>query len=189
MALVIRMDWIGGPTANFFKKLARLNAQCGQTNFVEYHLTILDKSHACQRFQLAWSGKMETISNYLYQGASINHVDSWGGGVSKMTTLLHKPYLVKISTKGGGVSKNPKIWPRVLWIPPKENEIFKGWVANVLTFMCIKIVPRFFRRSCLTQWLWVNCCLVLTRQYQMYNTDLIFLSSLSIFNYQQLQYP
>ena len=29
-----------------------------------------------------------------------------------------------------------------------------------VTFMRIKIVLRFFRRSCLTQWLWVNCCLV-----------------------------
>ena len=32
-----------------------------------------------------------------------------GGGVCQMSILLHKPYLVKLSTKGEGGSKMPKI--------------------------------------------------------------------------------
>ena len=43
-------------------------------------------------------------------GASINHVDCWGGrelALSKMTILLHKPYFVKVSTKG---VKNLTTW-------------------------------------------------------------------------------
>ena len=32
-------------------------------------------------------------------------MDSWGGGVIQMTILLHKPYLVIVSTKGGQNSK------------------------------------------------------------------------------------
>ena len=32
-----------------------------------------------------------------------------GRGVCQMSILLHKPYLVKLSTKGGGGSKMPKI--------------------------------------------------------------------------------
>ena len=36
-------------------------------------------------------------------------MDSWGWkGVSQITILLHKPYLVKVTTKGGEGSKIPK---------------------------------------------------------------------------------
>ena len=38
-----------------------------------------------------------------------------------MSILLHKPYLVKVTTKGGGDQKYLKIWPRGLWIAPYEN--------------------------------------------------------------------
>ena len=31
-----------------------------------------------------------------------------GRGVSRTTILLHKPYLVKVTTKGGGGQKYPK---------------------------------------------------------------------------------
>ena len=31
------------------------------------------------------------------------------GGVSQMTILLHKPYLVKVTIKGGGGQKYPKM--------------------------------------------------------------------------------
>ena len=45
----------------------------------------------------------------LCEGASINHVDGWGEGVSKMFTLLHNSHLVLVSTKeGGGVKYTQK---------------------------------------------------------------------------------
>ena len=46
----------------------------------------------------------------------------WERGVSKINTLLHKPYLhfylVKVSTKGAGGQKYPKICSRSLWTAP-----------------------------------------------------------------------
>ena len=39
---------------------------------------------------------------FFRKGSYINHVDSLGEGVSQMNILLHKPYLVKVTTKGGG---------------------------------------------------------------------------------------
>ena len=43
------------------------------------------------------------------KGTSINHVASQGGrGVAKMTILLHKPYVVN-GTKKGGFQKTQKI--------------------------------------------------------------------------------
>ena len=52
----------------------------------------------------------QTIQWYKWnKGASINHVDMEGGrGVSQMSMLLHKPYLVKWSTKGEGVTNIQK---------------------------------------------------------------------------------
>ena len=44
--------------------------------------------------------------------------DEEGGGVSQMTILLHKPYLVKVTTKGERGLKYPKNWPRGLWMTP-----------------------------------------------------------------------
>ena len=45
-------------------------------------------------------------------------------GVSQMTILLHKPYLVKATTKGGGGGqKYPKFWPRGLWMIPKGANV------------------------------------------------------------------
>ena len=44
-----------------------------------------------------------------FKGPFINHVDMAGGeGVYQMSILLHKPYQVKLSTKGGGGQKYPK---------------------------------------------------------------------------------
>ena len=43
----------------------------------------------------------EYVRHFYSMGASINHVDSWGGGGSQMTILLHKSYLVKMPTKAG----------------------------------------------------------------------------------------
>ena len=45
----------------------------------------------------------------MCMGSFINHVDMARGGVCQMSILLHKPYLVKLSTKGGGGSKLSKI--------------------------------------------------------------------------------
>ena len=36
-------------------------------------------------------------------------------GVSQMTILLHKPYLLKVTTKGGGV-KNTQNFDHVAWL-------------------------------------------------------------------------
>ena len=33
-----------------------------------------------------------------------------------MTILLHKPFWIKVTTKGGGRQKYSKIWPRGLWM-------------------------------------------------------------------------
>ena len=56
---------------------------------------------------------------HFSKGASINHVDMEGGrGVSQMSMLLHKPYLVKWSAKGEGGQKSPKNCPHGLWMPP-----------------------------------------------------------------------
>ena len=52
-------------------------------------------------------------------GSFINHVDSFGGrGTSQMTILYRKPYLVKVTTKGGGGQKYTKNLPRGLWMTP-----------------------------------------------------------------------
>ena len=56
-----------------------------------------------------------------YFGASINHVDIRGGMrlAHQMTTLLHKLYLVKLSTNGQGEGvKYQKDCPRDLWMVP-----------------------------------------------------------------------
>ena len=37
-----------------------------------------------------------------HMGSFINYVDMEGEGISQMSILLHKPYLVKLSTKGRG---------------------------------------------------------------------------------------
>ena len=41
----------------------------------------------------------------LWKGASINHVTVVDEGDSQMNILLHTPYLVKLSMKGGRGSK------------------------------------------------------------------------------------
>ena len=40
-----------------------------------------------------------------------------GRGISKMTILLHKPYLVKLTMKWEGVKNTQKL-PRGLWMTP-----------------------------------------------------------------------
>ena len=68
--------------------------------------------------QLVWP------TYYTMKGASIKHVDSRvGGWCSQMTNLQHKPYLVKVFTKGKGL-KFQKICPRGLWIAPQSQNIF-----------------------------------------------------------------
>ena len=51
---------------------------------------------------------------YCYKGTSINHVDSWGQGVSQMTIIFHKPYSVKVATKG-------------VKYPQKFDHVVYGW--------------------------------------------------------------
>ena len=46
--------------------------------------------------------------HYHNKGLFINHEDMKGEGMSQMVILLHKPYLVKWSTKGRGESKMSK---------------------------------------------------------------------------------
>ena len=41
-------------------------------------------------------------------------------GVTQMTILLHKPYIVKVAMMGEGESKKSKKLPRDLWITPYE---------------------------------------------------------------------
>ena len=57
-------------------------------------------------------GKKETLGSFT------NYVDSkGGGGAHQMSTLLnknHRFYQVKLSTKGGGGLKRPKICKRSL---------------------------------------------------------------------------
>ena len=50
-----------------------------------------------------------------------------GMGVSQMTILLHKPYLVKVTTKGGGGSKIPEILTTWFMNDPKVK-----YVSNIL---------------------------------------------------------
>ena len=90
------------------------------------------------------------------KGTSINHVNSWGGGVSQMTILLHKPYLIKVTTNGEGVENTtwfmddpivyivesyrvPKIllqkeicivYPATLSLSFKTNMIHTRWGSN-----------------------------------------------------------
>ena len=60
-------------------------------------------------------------SKYLKR-ASINNVDMEGGrGVNQMSILLHKPYLVKGSTKGERGQKYPKTCLYGLWMTPKDG--------------------------------------------------------------------
>ena len=49
-------------------------------------------------FTFAFQGQM--VIRKIRKGAFINHVDMAGG--CQMSISLHKPYLVKWSTKGGG---------------------------------------------------------------------------------------
>ena len=42
-----------------------------------------------------------------------------GRGVSQMTILFHKSYLVNVTTKGEGDQKYPKFGPRGLWMTLK----------------------------------------------------------------------
>ena len=43
-------------------------------------------------------------------------------GVSQITILLDKSYLVKVTTKGEGSQKCPKNWPHDLWTTPKVKQ-------------------------------------------------------------------
>ena len=38
-----------------------------------------------------------------------------------MTTLLHKPYLVKMTRNGRCIKNTPKIWPCSLWMTPLKS--------------------------------------------------------------------
>ena len=53
-----------------------------------------------------------------YLGAIHKSSGHGRGGVSQMSILLHKPYLVKWSIKGEGVKNIKKNCPLCLWMPP-----------------------------------------------------------------------
>ena len=69
------------------------------------------------------------------RGSSINQVDSsGGGGVIQMTIFLYKPYLVKVTTKGGGGQKYPK-----------NYLVVYGWpLGNTPIDIIIGAYPHFF---------------------------------------------
>ena len=68
----------------------------------------------------------------------INHMDSWREGeASQMTILLHKPYLVKVSTKGGGVVKNTQ----------KFDHVVYGWPLWRITKLVNRFVIKAFQRN------------------------------------------
>ena len=69
-------------------------------------------------------------TTYVWEG-KIACGQGRGGGVFQMSILLHKPYLVKWSTKGEVDQKCPKNCPHDLWKTPKLD-----WVkiANFLAF-------------------------------------------------------
>ena len=48
-------------------------------------------------------------------------------GVSQMTILLHKSYLIKVTTKGGGGSKIPKNLTTWFMDDPKDNCHLSAW--------------------------------------------------------------
>ena len=62
-----------------------------------------------------------------------------GRGIYQMSILLHKPYLVKLSTKGGKVSKCPKICPHGLWMNPCN-----GRVARDICVTCYDYYTRYY---------------------------------------------
>ena len=67
-------------------------------------------------------------------GTSINHMDSWEGrGVSQMTILLHKPYLVKVTTKGKGVQNTQKIDHVVYGWPLQGSSKFSRQIEAIKT--------------------------------------------------------
>ena len=52
-----------------------------------------------------------------------------------MAILIHKPYLVKVSTKIRG-SKYPKIWTRGLWMSPLHNGDQATVISKELEIVC-----------------------------------------------------
>ena len=54
-----------------------------------------------------------TSNANVHRGPCINHVDNWGW-VAQMSTLLHKCYFVKLSTRRRGESKIPVVCTRPL---------------------------------------------------------------------------
>ena len=58
-----------------------------------------------------------------------------------MTILLHKPYLVKVTAKGG--QKCPKMWPRGLWMTPRQAQAASEaasefWVCSKPIHLCVR---------------------------------------------------
>ena len=52
-----------------------------------------------------------------------------------MTILSHKPYLVKVTTKGGGGQKYPKFWPRCLWMTPNYHKVWNRVRHTLFKFL------------------------------------------------------
>ena len=56
---------------------------------------------------------------HIRYGSSINYVVSVGGeGGSPKDDLLHRPYLIKKTTRGGGGQKSPILGRHSLWTAP-----------------------------------------------------------------------
>ena len=71
-------------------------------------------------------------------GTFINHVDR-RGGVSQITILFHKPYLVQVTTKGEGGQRVINIqhgiyeWPLGRRIPQKTSTVHNSDLGKVAT--------------------------------------------------------
>ena len=72
------------------------------------------------------------------RGSSIHHVDMEGEGVSQMTILLHKLYLVKWTTKGEGskISKKLSTW---VMDSPSRDYTAKATVTRLVLWAAIPV--------------------------------------------------
>ena len=57
-----------------------------------------------------WKGRRASL-----KGVTINHVDSLGEGVSQISILLHKAYLVKVPRKEEGGGQNIQKFDHVVY--------------------------------------------------------------------------
>ena len=93
---------------NLKKILLESYPQCAMSFFIP-KVKALDKN---VNFDVSHHHLFDMIDRKEWSKVPMSRQTTWsveGEGVSQITILLHKPYLVKVNTKGGGGSKIPKI--------------------------------------------------------------------------------